>query len=107
MSNPTRRRPRAGEPWQQRLPGRNASWGDLLDLPYGTRLAGQPRLEMLLGHATKRTGGLSPDSHRRIGEVGQRDLLELDDPHVVRIGAGRYRVFSRLVAGLRQDSCPP
>src|SRR5215472_17811771 len=73
----------------------------------GAGLTGQPRLKMLLGHAAEGAGSLDSDPHCRAGEIGKRDLFDLDDPHVVRVSSGRNRVFPRLVAGFRQRGGPP
>ncbi|HTQ91369.1 MAG TPA: hypothetical protein VMK84_17930, partial [Streptosporangiaceae bacterium] len=57
-------------------------------------------------HAAQGARGLDPDPDRGRGEVGERDLLHLDDPHRLRVGAGRDGPLAGLVARLVEDGLP-
>src|SRR5690348_15836710 len=70
-------------------------------------LPGQVGVELLLRAAAKGADGLGPDPERRRGEVGERDLFQLDDLYRAGVRARRDRALARLVARLVEDSPPP
>src|SRR5215510_16270248 len=69
-------------------------------------LPGQICVMVLLGAPAEGADGLGADPERWRGEVGQRDLFQLDDLHRAGVGARRDRTLACLVARLIEDRPP-
>ena len=86
-------RPRSGRRDSGSWACDGASWDLASEL--ATAPASQAGLEVMVRHAAEGAGRLDPDPGRRGGEVGQRDLFDLDDLHRPRVRAGRDRALAR------------
>src|SRR6185312_4994852 len=79
------------EPWLVRVWLRRRGLGQ-------PGLAGGPGLDVVFGQATERAGRLDPDPDCGRGEIGQRDLLHLYDPHRPGVRPGGHGALAGLVA---------
>src|SRR5580704_7151015 len=68
--------------------------------------AGQLRLSWMIRQATQGPGCFRPDPDRRGSEIGQRDLLTLDDAYRRRVRPGRHGTLAGFVARLVERGLP-